>query len=284
MPLIPQKNMTYSSSPRKKIGLALSGGVARGPAHVGVLTVLEREGIPIDYVAGASAGAIVGAAYCAGIPMTDIRQLALKTGWRKTAMFTLSRHGLLSFARIETIIDETTMPGLHIEDLATPFTAVVTDLEKGEQKFLQKGPLGPAVRASCSVPGLITPVKINGRLYCDGGVSDNLPVDAVRAMGADYVIGVDLFVPIYRKWLGFFGAANAALQTLVRQAGGGYKSADCLIVPDISGHNFLDFSESKTEQYIRAGEEATEAALPLIKAALADQTIPLETAIIPSPN
>ncbi len=270
-----------SSKQRKKVGLALSGGVARGPVHVGVLTVLEREGIPIDYVAGASAGSVVGAAYCAGVCIEEMRELAIKSGWRKMALLTLSRHGLLSFARIESFLDEVVMPGVHIEDLAIPFTAVVTDLEKGEQVLLRQGPLGPAVRASCSVPGLITPVKINGRLYCDGGVSDNLPVDAVRAMGADYVIGVDLFVPIYRKRLGFLGAATAALETLIRQAGGGYKDADCLIAPDISGHNYFNFSESKSEQYILAGEAAAEAALPTIKAALANHPVLVEEELQP---
>lgn len=260
------------SKPRKKVGLALSGGVARGPVHVGVLTVLEREGIPIDFVAGASAGSVVGSAYCAGLSIEDMREIAIKSGWRKMTMLAFSRHGLLNFARIEKLLDEIIMPGLHIEDLAIPFTAVVTDLEKGEHVFLRKGPLGPAVRASCSVPGLITPVEINGRLYCDGGVADNLPVDAVRKMGADYVIGVDLFVPIYRKWMGFFGAATAALETLIRQSGGGYKDADCLIAPNISGHNYFNFSESKSEQYIEIGEAAAEAALPTIKAALAIET------------
>ena len=264
------------SKPRKKIGLALSGGVARGPVHVGVLSVLEREGIPIDCLAGTSAGSIVGAAYCAGISMADLRRLSIETGWRKLTMFTLSKHGLLTFSRIEKLIEDLTLPGLHIEDLSIPYTAVTTDLEKGEHVFFTKGPIGPAVQASCSVPGFIKPVKIDGRYYCDGGVSDNLPVDAVRQMGADYVIGVDLFVPIYHKWLGFLGAGFAAVETLVRQSGGGYKEADCLIVPDISGHNYLDFSESKSEQYMRAGEEAAEAALPAIREALAEETVPLE--------
>ena len=272
------------SKPRKKIGLALSGGVARGPVHVGVLTVLEREGIPIDFVAGTSAGSIVGAAYCAGISMADLRQLSIETGWRKLTMFTLSRHGLLTFSRIEKLIAEITMPGLYIEDLAIPYTAVTTDLEKGEHVFFTKGPLAQAVQASCSVPGFIKPVKIDGRYYCDGGVSDNLPVDAAREMGADYIIGVDLFVPIYHKWLGFLGAGFAAIETLVRQSGGGYKEADCLIVPDISGHNYLDFSESKSEQYMRAGEEAAEAALPAIRAALADETVPHEAPAMPVLN
>ncbi len=266
------------SKPRKKVGLALSGGVARGPVHVGVLSVLEREGIPIDYVAGTSAGSVVGSAYCVGIPIEEMREVAIKSGWRKMTMFALSWHGLLNFARIETLLDEIALPGLHIEDLAIPFTAVVTDLEKGERVFLREGPLGPAVRASCSVPGVITPVEINGRLYCDGGVADNLPVDAVREMGADYVIGVDLFVPHYRNWLGFLGVATAALEILIRQSGGGYKDADCLIVPDISGHNYFNFSESKSEQYIQAGEAAAEAALPAIKAALANENVLVEEA------
>lgn len=250
---------------RFKIGLALSGGVARGPVHIGVLIALERAGIPIDCIAGASAGSIIGAAYCAGLEVEQLRQMALKTGWREVARIAWSRKGLISFAKMEPFIEE--MVGeLDIRDLSIPFAAVATDICKAERVILREGRLATAVRASCSVPGFITPVEVNGRLLCDGGVSDNLPVDAVREMGADYVIGVDLFVPGQPRW-GMLGMGAIAFQTLVRQAGGGYKDADCLIVPDLSGCTYVRFS--RAEEYIALGEAAAEAILPQIECELA---------------
>lgn len=252
---------------RIRVGLALSGGVARGPVHVGVLSVLEREGIPIDYVAGVSAGSIVGAAYCAGLPMADMREMAANWGWRQVARPTWPRNGLISFAKMEQLIIDL-LGELDICDLAIPYATVVTDLDIGEQVVLRKGRLATAVRASCSVPGIVTPVEIDGHCYCDGGVADNLPVDAVRQMGADFVIGVDLFVPHYSRRLGPLGAGSAAIQTLVRQSGGGFKEADCLIQPDISGHSYLDFSRKKSEQFIALGAAAAQKAIPGLKAIL----------------
>lgn len=262
--------MTLSNK-RKKVGLALSGGVARGPVHVGVLNVLEQEGIPIDYVAGTSAGAIVGAAYCAGLEIPQLRTLAVDSGWRSMARLTRSRHGLISFSKMESYL-ESLVGELDIRDLSIPFTAVVTDMERGRPVSLHRGRLATAVRASCSVPGVVTPVEINGRYFCDGGVTNNLPVDAVREMGADYIIAVDLFVPIYRPRLGVLGALLAALELLIRHAGGGSNQADCLIEPAIAGHNYLNFSRKKSLQYIALGEAAARQVVPTIKAALNQST------------
>ncbi|MCA9942331.1 MAG: patatin-like phospholipase family protein [Anaerolineales bacterium] len=259
--------MMSNKNGRLRVGLALSGGVARGPVHIGVLSVLEREGIPIDCVAGVSAGSIVGASYCAGLPLDDMRKMAISLGWRNVASPTWPRAGLVSFAKIETLIEEW-LGDLDIRDLAIPFATVVTDLDRGEQVVLRQGRLATAVRASCSVPGFVTPVEIDGHCYCDGGVVDNLPVDAVRQMGADFVIGVDLFVPSYRRRLGPLGAGSAAIQTLVRQSGGGFKQADCLIQPDISGHSYFNFSRKKSEQYIALGAAAAQRVIPALKAIL----------------
>jgi len=253
---------------RPLVGLALSGGVARGPVHVGILAVLEREGIPIDFVAGTSAGALVGSAYCAGLQISELRELARQTGWRNVAALTWPRQGLISFAKMEGFI-ENMVGEVDIRDLSIPFAAVATDMRRGEQVILREGRLATAVRASCSVPGFVTPVECDGRLLCDGGISDNLPVDAVREMGADYVIGVDLFVPNQPKW-GLLGLGTVAIETLVRQSGGGYKDADCLICPDLSGKTYFRFS--KADDYIAIGEAAAEAALDEIRAELAALT------------
>jgi NTE family protein len=259
--------MMRSKNSCPRIGLALSGGVARGPVHVGVLSVLEREGIPIDFVAGVSAGSLVGAAYCAGLPLPEMRKMAAVLGWRNMASPTWPRYGLVSFAKIETLLEDW-LGELDIRDLAIPFATVVTDLDRGEQVVLREGRLATAVRASCSVPGLVTPVEMDGHYYCDGGVSDNLPVDVVRQMGADFVIGVDLFVPHYHRRLGPLGAGSAAIQTLVRQSGGGFKEANCLIQPDISGHSYFDFSHKKSEQYMALGAAAAQRVIPALKTIL----------------
>ena len=248
-----------------KIGLALSGGIARGPVHVGILSVLAQENIPIHCIAGASAGSLIGAAYCAGMPIKEIRRLSLSTNWRHVARPVWPKRGLVTFAPLERFVERNI--GRHdIEDLALPYSAVATDLLRGERVLLQHGRLSRAVRASCSIPGLVTPVEVDGRLLCDGGVADNLPVDAARMLGADYVIGVDLFVPAKRSW-GPLGIGAAALETLVRTAGGGTRDADCLIVPNLAGKTYLRFSQS--EEYIALGEAAAREAMPIIRRDLA---------------
>ena len=239
---------------RKRVGLALSGGVARGVIHVGVLNVLEKAGIPIDYVAGTSAGSIVGAAYCAGLPVAEILEKASGMGWRQMAQLKWPGHGIVSFERLERWLEEL-IGDVDIRDLAIPLTVVTTDLQTGETVALHSGRLATAVRASSSVPGVIEPVLINGRLLGDGGVSNNLPVDVVRDMGADYVIAVDLFA---RDGSGMPGNpvthGLVALETLIRKSGGHPAEADCLIQPLIGGYDYLNFS--KSAEYVAAGEAA----------------------------
>lgn len=250
---------------RKRVGLALSGGVARAPVHVGVLSVLEREGIPIDCLAGTSAGAIVGAAYCAGLPIEEIRALTAHLGWRSVASLTWPHLGLISFAKMERLIEEVVGP-FDIRDLSIPFACVATDLDTGERVVLREGRLAAAVRASCSVPGVVSPVRLDGRWLCDGGISDNLPVDAARQLGADNVIGVDLLVQGSWRQRGPLGPGMFALETMVRHAGCGPTSADCLIAPDLADQTYFRFS--KSEEFIAIGEAAAERALPNIRDAI----------------
>ncbi len=243
----------------------MSGGVARGPVHVGVLNVLERAGVPIDCVAGASAGAIVGAAYCAGLQLSQLRDLALQANWRTFSRPVWPRRGLVSFSGMEPWI-ESRLGVLDVRDLAIPFAPVATDLGTGERVILRRGRLASAVHASCAVPGVVEPVEFDGRLLGDGGVSDNLPVDAARLLGADFVIGVDLFVPGYLKGWGPLAAGAFALETLVRNAGQGRSQADHLITPALSGQTYFRFS--KCQELIGLGEAAAEQALPHIRQAL----------------
>lgn len=251
---------------RKRVGLALGGGAARGLAHIGVLAVLEEASIPIDCITGTSMGAMIGAAYCAGIEVAQLLDIASRTGWRHISTPTWPHQGLLSFRKMEQwIID--ILGDVDLRDLAIPFAATATDIETGERMILREGPVARVVRTSCSVPGIAAPVAFNGRLLCDGGVSDNLPDEAARQLGADYVIGVDVFAPAYRSFLGPVGVTMAALEVLVQNAGGGARTADCVIIPDLVGKSYIRLS--KSWQFIEAGRRATADKLPEIIEALA---------------
>ncbi|MFQ5578460.1 MAG: patatin-like phospholipase family protein [Anaerolineae bacterium] len=257
--------MVQTDSPAPTVGLALSGGVMRGATHLGVLAALEAAGIGVDCVAGSSAGALVGALYCAGLSVAKITELAAATGWRNVAGLTWPGRGFVSFAKMEAWLVKT-LGDLRFADLKRPLAVVATDLERGRPVMFTAGRLAPTVRASCSVPGFVTPVELEGRLLGDGGVSNNLPVSAVRELGADYVIGVDLFIPVVRRRLGPFGFGLAAIETLVRRSGGGVDAADCLISPALAGVSY--FSTSHNEQLIALGKSATRQVLPAIQAAL----------------
>lgn len=253
--------MLAERSGRKRIGLALGGGVARGMAHIGVLKVLEQAGIPIDYVAGTSAGSIMGAMYCAGLPVEQIKARALKLRWWQLARPVWPRLGFVNFNPLARWL-VATLGDLRIEDLKIPFTAVAADLDTGEPVRLNSGPLAPAVQASCSVPGFVEPVKLNGRLLGDGSLVDTVPVSILREMGAEYVIGVDIFESTIRPRWGVFGMGFNALEILVRRAGGGTDDADCLISPDLRGKTYLRLS--KREEFFLLGEQAAQAHLERI--------------------
>ncbi len=249
----------------KRVGLALSGAVARGSAHIGVLRVLEREGIPIDVVAGTSAGALVGALYCAGVSTARMEELLAQMSWRTVTSLVFPRRGFVSFAKLERYLIAQ-IGDLKFSELAHPFAAVATDLEKGEPVVLCEGRVARAVHASSAVPGFIMPVEIGGHWLCDGGVTANTPVAAARALGADIVVGVDLFVHFVRQGWGPLAYGLAALETLIRRSGGGVESADCVITPELAGSLYLSFGTYA--KLIAKGEAAAEQTLPKIRALL----------------
>lgn len=266
---------------RKRVGLALGGGVARGPAHVGALLALERAGIPIDVVSGTSAGALVGALYCAGITPTRMVDLITHFGWRQVARLVFPRQGFVSFDKLErwlaTMLDDATF-----QTLQKPLAVVATDLDSGEPVTLYAGPVARAVHASCAVPGFVVPVRLNDQTLCDGGASCNLPTAQARALGADYIIGVDLFRHAIRGGWGPFGVGVGALENLVRRSGGGLAGADCLITPEFHGELYLSFGKAK--QFVELGERAAEAMLPAIRAALAEEASAGYTLVAPKPK
>ncbi len=177
-----------------RVGLVLGGGGARGWAHLGVLRELQRLRLPIFCVAGCSAGAIVGAALAAG-RRELLEDLARHLDWRKAASLLLEigipRSGLLTGRQVERFLEDV-IATRNIEQLQLPFAAVATDLESREEVVLNSGPVVAAIRASISLPGILTPVRHEGRYLVDGGLVNPLPVSVARAMGAKVVVAVDV--------------------------------------------------------------------------------------------
>ena len=254
-----------SVSDRKRVGLALSGGISRGPAHIGVLNVLAQAGISVDCVTGVSAGSIIGAAFCAGVPLEQMNELAVRIGWRRIARLVWPRRGFLSFKKLERFLIDL-IGDVDFQQLKIPFAVVATDLLNGEPLVITEGHVASAVHASCAVPGFVEPVEREGRLLGDGGISCNLPGKQVRALGADYVIGVDLMQPHLRRRMGPFRFGVLALETMIERSGGGLDDVDCLIQPQLAGFNSLVFSQG--EFLIERGEVAARQQQSAILAAL----------------
>jgi len=178
---------------RPKIGLALGSGSARGLAHVGVIRAIADAGIQIDCIAGTSMGALIGAVHAAG-KLDELETFFLDFDWKKTASFfdvVLPRSGLLDGAKVSALV-RSHIHADDIEALPIAFAAVASDLVSGEEVVLRTGDIIEAVRASISVPGIFTPVRRNGQILVDGGLINPVPASAARAMGAGFVIAVDL--------------------------------------------------------------------------------------------
>lgn len=250
---------------QKQLGLALGGGIVRGLAHLGVLSVLEQEGIPINFIAGTSAGSIVGALYAAGLTIAQIKDFGMKVHWWNFASPVWPARGWVSFDPLERWLVHT-LGDLTFGDLKTPFAAVAVDLNTGDPVVLDKGRLAPAVRASCSVPGFVTPLEMDDMLLGDGSLADTVPVDVLQNMGADYTIGVDIFTSSIRPRWGPIGMGFTAVEILVQRAGGGIDLADCLVQPQLGGHTYIRFS--RREQLYRLGEEAMLEKIGEVRAAL----------------
>jgi len=178
---------------RRRVGLALGSGSARGLAHIGVLRAIEEAGIEVDCIAGTSIGAVIGAIYSAD-KLEGLTERFLQFDWKRIVSLldpVFPRSGLIDGQKIADFV-RAHVPAARIEELPIPFRTVATDIMTGEQVVLGTGDLIEAVRASISVPGIFTPVRSNGRILVDGGLVNPVPVSVARAMGADRVIAVDL--------------------------------------------------------------------------------------------
>ncbi|WP_214466099.1 patatin-like phospholipase family protein [Microbacterium flavescens] len=180
-----------------RLGITLSGGGAFGAAHVGVLQVLEERGIRPGIVTGTSSGALVGAAYAAGLSGGTLERIALRFRWSRIARWSFQpRWGLLDTRVVMDAIQGLLGEDPRIEDLPRRFGAVATDLRTRRAVTIDKGPLSAALRATIAVPGILPPVRLGGRLLADGGMVDNVPHASARELGADRVIVVHL----HAKW------------------------------------------------------------------------------------
>jgi NTE family protein len=248
------------------IGLALSGGATLGAAHIGVLQVLEREGIRPQFVAGTSAGALVGAAYCAGVPLEELSRLFQEMKWPTLIKF--------SFKNTLSLFDTQPMEEFLIKkigdcnfsDLEIPFAAIACDIITGERVVLKHGPLAPAIRASAAVPGMFSPIEIDGHLLVDGAIVDYLPVEQVKAMGSNFVIASD--VSIRGKLSEPPGNSFEVLMSSFyimqeRSAIVDSDACDCCIRPDVSQYSSWGFGDAA--KVLLAGAAAAEAALPQLK-------------------
>ncbi len=180
---------------KPEFGLALSGGGARGIAHIGVLKVLEAYDLQPDYLAGTSMGGVIAAAYASGMSPGEMEQIALEyAATRKLLQLadpTIPRNGLFQGNRLRTFFDQH-LQGRTFADLRIPLTLVAVDLNSGQEIHIREGLVADALRATVSIPGLLPPVERDGQRLVDGGLLNNLPVDVVREMGADVVLGVDI--------------------------------------------------------------------------------------------
>ena len=269
-PAEPPPTMTIPKPPPRppRIGLALGGGAARGFAHIGVIEVLEENGIHADLVAGTSAGSLVAALYASGKSGQEMASLALSmdegaiTDWSFPGRALIRGEALARYVREQT-------GGRTIEQMKLPLGIVATDLDSGAPILFQRGDTGIAVRASSAVPAVFQPVRIGAREYVDGGLVSPVPVRFARQMGAELVIAVDISSPPDGNPTG--DAVKMLLQTFAIMGRSinsfELKEADVVMRPALSGVSSADFTARK--RAIQAGREAALAALPQLRARLA---------------
>jgi len=250
-----------------KIALVLGGGAARGFAHVGVIKVLEANGIVPDMVVGTS----VGALYAAGYGGADLQRVAMQIDDSVIADWSLPDRGFIKGESLQNFVNRA-VQNRTLEKLNKPFATVVTDLQSGEMVVFRSGNTGMAVRASSSVPGIFQPVSINGREYVDGGLVSPVPVRAARAMGADIVIAVDISnKPRFGKTR---DSIDVMLQSfaIMGQSIAGYElaGADVIIRPETGQMRGTDFDNRQNA--ISEGEKATQTAIAAIRRKIAEKT------------
>ena len=288
-PVPPTPTPVVPAPPVKlRIGLALGGGAAKGFAHIGVIKMLEANGLKPDVVSGTSAGSVVGALYASGLDPYALQQRAVALDEASIRDVSLFSGGIIKGQALQDYVNRT-IGNRPFERMRVPFAAVSTKLATGERTIFIRGNVGQAVRASCSIPGVFEPAKIGDALYVDGGVVSPVPVDAARELGADFVIAVDISTRITGKTPdNLLGVVNQTITIMGQKLGEQELTrADVVIRPRVNDIGPADF-----EQRARAiveGEKAAVAMLPQIRAKLAQAMQAKQAALaakrvpIPSP-
>ena len=268
----------------KKVGLALGSGGWRGLAHIGVLKALEKNGISIDYISGSSVGALVGGLYAYYGNIGEIEKILENIGYRdifNAVSDPKTELGLLKGNKFVTFM-EGYLKGAKIEDLKIPFKAATTDILTGETVYLEKGNLATAIRASISVPLVLTPVDIEGKKLVDGANSSPVPTEEVRRMGAGVVIGVNLYGNIFPLTAAVEGGMKLNTREIVRlsyqillsqMAKENLRYADIALNPKIPENSFNLFKNfAKDKGTVLVGEEAMGAEMERLRGLLESTT------------
>ena len=250
-----------------RVGVALSGGVAKVVAHVGILRALREASIPIHAITATSGGSIIGAFYAAGYSIEEMEEIAGEISWKKLTRVTIPKLGLLSNERLERFVTDR-LGNIRFEDLKLPLAVVAADLTTGQKAVFRSGEIGPPIRASCSIPQLFSPVSIGGNLIADGGLVEYLPVQTLDELGCDLKIGVNLggvrnwhlkdpknFVEVALRVVGFVSQRNARVSE---------EHADYVIRPNLS--EFGPYDLDRAEELIRVGYEYGKRACPTLAA------------------
>lgn len=253
---------------RIRIGLALGGGAAKGFAHIGVIKMLEANGIKPDVVAGTSAGSVVGSLYASGMDAFQMQKQAFGLDEAQIRDVSLFSGGVVKGQKLQDYVNEL-VGGRAIEKMKKPFAAVATQLETGERTVFVRGNTGQAVRASSSIPGVFEPVAIGQKHYVDGGVVSPVPVDAARQLGADFVIAVDISTRASGRNPGsLLGNVNQSITIMGQKLGQQELArANVVIRPNVTDIGPADFEQRNDA--ILEGERAALAAMPQIRAQLA---------------
>ena len=295
LPLFVHASAPANEATRPKVGLVLSGGAARGLAHIGVLKALEEQGIKIDAIAGTSMGAVVGGLYASGYKIDELEKLALNIDWQQALSDAPPREDVpfrrkqddrdflvkqkLSFRDdgslgmplgviqgqnlallLESLLAHTS-DTRDFDKLPIPFRAVATDIANGEKVVFRKGHLPQVIRASMSIPAVFAPVELNGRLLVDGGMTDNIPLDVAREMGVDVAIVVDIGTPLRnsKQLTTVVDVLNQSITLMTRRNSeeqlAALKPSDVLIQPALAAFGVTDFG--KAQDMIDAGYRAT---------------------------
>jgi len=249
-----------------KVALVLGGGAARGFAHVGVIRILEQEKIPIHMIVGTSVGSLIGAIYASDPNSLNLERLSFSIERDDIYDYSViySKMGPVQGEKLEKFV-QTKVKAKTIEKMKIPFYAVATDLNAGNTLVFEKGSVAKAVRASCSIPGIFQPLEMGGKMYVDGGVTNNLPVDVARAKGADIIIAVNISKNIQNPQINSLIDVILQSISIMGRELVTYKSRsyDVLIEPNVGDVGITDFSQRK--RLMEAGLLAAKQALPRIK-------------------